>query len=446
MLSIALSALLFFRVYGGALKEKETPAFPDFSRYEHLDILHAEDFPLNHPARRIIVTGDIHGMIKPFKELLNGLEYNPEHDVLVHVGDILTRGPHAGSLAVLKFMAANNITGVRGNNDQKVLEWRSWQAWITSDAQGRIWLARLHSRWDAVQARGGVEDVRSWVKTERNASRTEDEQWWKKIPQGWRLFGDHYRVARDIAESEFEYLVGLPLRLYVPSAHVFIAHAGMLPSDPRYPFDDDERQPLARLPIPSTRSHDRLFVQDKDDGEGIFLNKRLPRKQDSRKTIEQLRNMQEMQLMTQVPQNQDPWVTLNIRSVVNGSISRKSTKGEPWSERWAREMGLCVGYAQELLNEEDGTADRSQVQGLPCYPATVIYGHAASRALDLKRWSIGLDSGCVYQKRLSALIIGGLDVGEKRYADDAKLVVKDAEASFAFGDRGRASIVSVGCQ
>jgi hypothetical protein len=40
-------------------------------------------------------------------------------------------------------------------------------------------------------------------------------------------------------------------------------------------------------------------------------------------------------------------------------------------------------------------ADPLKSKDLPCYPATVIYGHAAKRGLDIKRWTKGLDSGCV---------------------------------------------------
>lgn len=39
--------------------------------------------------------------------------------------------------------------------------------------------------------------------------------------------------------------------------------------------------------------------------------------------------------------------------------------------------------------------DANRLKKLPCYPSTVVYGHAAARGLDIKRWSKGLDSGCV---------------------------------------------------
>ena len=37
------------------------------------------------------------------------------------------------------------------------------------------------------------------------------------------------------------------------------------------------------------------------------------------------------------------------------------------------------------------------------------YGHAASRGLDLRDFSFGLDSGAVYGRALSALVISGSD-------------------------------------
>lgn len=40
-------------------------------------------------------------------------------------------------------------------------------------------------------------------------------------------------------------------------------------------------------------------------------------------------------------------------------------------------------------------ASDSLRKSLPCYPASVIHGHAASRGLDINRFSFGLDTGCV---------------------------------------------------
>ena len=81
-------------------------------------------------------------------------------------------------------------------------------------------------------------------------------------------------------------------------------------------------------------------------------------------------------------------------------------------------MSRCGGFNNEIdlssdtkARQDDDEIDESNNPGhedsdsdpndltkkktLPCYPSTVIYGHAASRGLDIERWSKGLDSGCV---------------------------------------------------
>ena len=35
----------------------------------------------------------------------------------------------------------------------------------------------------------------------------------------------------------------------------------------------------------------------------------------------------------------------------------------------------------------------------------MVYGHDAGRSLNVKQWSIGLDTGCVYGRKLSAYVV-----------------------------------------
>ena len=268
---------------------------------------------------------------------------------------------------------------MRGNNDQKVVEWRGWLDWIASLPGGKAWLDHL----EKISPNGVTDkkELKDWMEHQRNAASKEDKKWWNLIPDKWVLFSDHYKVARDMSAAEFQYLLDLPLRLYVPSAHVFIVHAGLLASDPRYPYDD-KRQPLARLP--------KLMATDAD----------TPKLNKTRNEMESLRRLQDLSLLTLIPQNLIPWNVLNIRSVKNGEVFKKFGKGRtPWSDLWNLEMNRCIGYNQELPHDAvDG--DSAEVYGrkkdaLPCYPSTIVYGHAAAHGLDLKRWSIGLDSGCV---------------------------------------------------
>lgn len=128
------------------------------------------------------------------------VSYNKEKDTLIHLGDITAKGPHEGSLSVLSFLSTNNITGVRGNHDQKVIEWRAWLEWIgeLEAGAGSQWLLDLEEKWEEGNLDGELEnnhDTEMWVKSQMRVGRKE-RKWWSKIPEGWVLFSDHYRIAR----------------------------------------------------------------------------------------------------------------------------------------------------------------------------------------------------------------------------------------------------------
>jgi predicted phosphodiesterase len=133
-------------------------------------------------------------------DLLQQVSYNEEKDTLIHLGDIMAKAPLTGSLSVLSFMNENNITGVRGNHDQKVIEWRAWLNWVNRlDAgAGSRWLSDLEKKWEEGNVHGELEDssnTEEWVATQMRTGR-KDHKWWSRIPKGWELFSDHYRIAR----------------------------------------------------------------------------------------------------------------------------------------------------------------------------------------------------------------------------------------------------------
>ncbi|KAF7312362.1 Phosphoric monoester hydrolase [Mycena indigotica] len=373
---------------------------PDLGRYVPHRTLSAAEFPIYQPNQRVLIVGDVHGMHEPLQTLLNKLSYNPSSDTLIHVGDIVAKGPHRGSLNVLKFMASHNITGVRGNHDQKVIEWRAWLDWITRLDGGAVWLANVHAAADEANP----DDPEEWA--ERHLKKHKSK-WSRKIPEGWKFLSDHYRVARDMTPAQFEYLTRLPLVLHAPEAHVLIAHAGILPSDPRYK-PSHRRQPLATVPS-------------------------LPSNHRPVDSIAALRRLQEASLLAKVPQNTDPWVTLNMRGILSDKSVTRGKDGTPWSEVWNRDMGYCTGFEPSRRYTSRGRKHKDTE--LPCFPATVVYGHAASRGLDVKRWSVGLDSACVRNDRLSALVLDG-----EPPADSAR-----RKHTIQFGE-GTAQIVDVKCK
>ena len=104
------------------------------------------------------------------------------------------------------------------------------------------------------------------------------------------------KQARAMSQRDYEYLLSLPLVLHVPSEHAFFVHAGLLPYDPTRSITS-KRQPLAHLPkIPNE-----------------YLGKPLPA----------LRNVQELAILDDIKQNNNPWVVLNIRNLLrDNTVSR----------------------------------------------------------------------------------------------------------------------------
>lgn len=285
------------------------------------------------------------------------------------MGDVIAKAPHQNSLDVLQFLSRNNATGVRGNHDQMVIEWRGWLDWIKSRPGGPHWLECLEDKWSLAIKQDPFVDLDVWLENERKAD--ESKQWWNLVPKGWVPLGDHYRIAKAMSEAQYRYLLQLPLRLYVPHVHAFIVHAGLLPADPRYPMGDKERQPLARIPKAKTRLD-----------------------------VDKLRQLQEMGLISQIPQNADPWVTLNMRSILNGKV-RKGKKGRYWTKIWQENMDRCAGFNRDGFSLNRDLEEATKHGELPCYPISVIYGHTASKGLDIHRWTFGLDSGCVSESIVS---------------------------------------------
>ncbi|WP_439027128.1 metallophosphoesterase family protein [Haloarchaeobius sp. DT45] len=110
-----------------------------------------------HPAGRdVYVVGDVHGCLEPLERLLDTMEVD-ESDLVVFVGDLVTRGPDSVGVVELVRDSANMVA-VRGNNEQKVLDGQVDLPELTGPQ--RQWLASLPVAlsWDDVLVvHGGID-------------------------------------------------------------------------------------------------------------------------------------------------------------------------------------------------------------------------------------------------------------------------------------------------
>ncbi|KIJ66863.1 hypothetical protein HYDPIDRAFT_86022 [Hydnomerulius pinastri MD-312] len=394
---------------------RPSPAFPDFTHYRYLQTLTPRQFPIDSDDGRIIAIGDIHGMNESFSALLTELSYDPRSDTLIHLGDIVAKGG-TGSLPVITFMTTNNILGVRGNNDQKVIEWRAWMDWILSLPGGGDWLLEMDRQWPKVDGDKANADFDIWLKKSH-------KHWGRRVPEGWKPLGNHYRIARSMSQDQYDYLRSLPLILYAPTGHTYFVHAGMLAADPNRKATHP-KQPLSHWPA---------MLKPKQD-------------------ISALRGLQELALLNDIPQNKDPWVLMNMRSIRKDGTIKQGKKGTPWSDVWNGIMYRCSGLdgVQRLPASKRGSnwlrsrrTDEEDASPLQCFPSMVVYGHAAARGLDVKRWSIGIDTGCTNNRRLTALVLDKQSLSSKNL--DVDTALSPHTSYVPYGDNGRARITSVKC-
>lgn len=68
---------------------------------------------------RLVLIGDVHGCFDSLQSLLSTLDYDEQRDVIVLMGDFLSKGPD--SKRVMTWVRDNNITGVLGNHEMNIL-------------------------------------------------------------------------------------------------------------------------------------------------------------------------------------------------------------------------------------------------------------------------------------------------------------------------------------
>lgn len=102
-------------------------------------------------------------------------------------------------------------------------------------------------------------------------------------------------------------------------------------------------------------------------------------------------------------EEQDPASVMNMRVVdLSTHVPSKSHKKEgsiPWYTLWKKHQQLAPAQ-QHLAQLRDSGKWKSAGK-----PTTVIYGHDAKKGLQIKKFTKGLDSGCVAGGRLTALVV-----------------------------------------
>ncbi|KAL1991760.1 hypothetical protein VTN49DRAFT_5068 [Thermomyces lanuginosus] len=121
-------------------------------------------------------------------------------------------------------------------------------------------------------------------------------------------------------------------------------------------------------------------------------------------------------------EHQDPVSVMTMRSIdVETHVPSAKEDGLAWTKLFNKYMTVRKADLEELRANDETAQDNDDNDDDSVGLMTVIYGHDARKGLNLQRYTKGLDSGCVYGRKLTALIIsdGGkhdhVQVSCKRY-------------------------------
>ena len=97
-----------------------TNARPDFT-----DMIKVQDLPekfvpeigRHRSPGRLVIVGDVHGMLKELVMLLDKVQFDKKHDHLIFAGDMISKGPD--SRGVVDLAMKLGATGVRGNHEDR---------------------------------------------------------------------------------------------------------------------------------------------------------------------------------------------------------------------------------------------------------------------------------------------------------------------------------------
>ncbi|GAA5894734.1 hypothetical protein JCM8208_006055 [Rhodotorula glutinis] len=220
------------------------------------------------------------------------------------------------------------------------------------------------------------------------------------VPEGWEWGGEHFELARHLSSADVAYLEQLPLTLYVDEIKSYVVHAGMVP------WSSLDRT-LSRVESVSTSS--------KTKGKS---RKTVPASLDSTSPLSFSPSTSLARLLAQHSSrtallldklNTSPFTLLNMRTLTHSggaAHNAQRVKGPPGKGEWAvsakgRKAGK--GAMPWWGVWEDGMKECGDTEA--CEEVGVVYGHWAGQGLQVQEHSIGLDTGCVYGRRLSALVV-----------------------------------------
>ena len=309
-------------------------------------------------SKRILVIGDVHGCITELHTLVEKATHQHNSGIpfaaIVIVGDLCNKGPH--STAVIRHVRTQpNWYSIRGNNEDRVLTYALTQ-------------------WDEQDT--SIKQKYKWIAYGDDPLSDEDVEWMANLPYTITIpkamFDDYYNEEDEENDEEED------------DTNLDSSSSGGITNDD---IDTDNGASTTTAKRQRQRLHDDdiLIVH-------AGLDSRLANLEDQ--DINTMINIRDVQL----PVNGKDSTTSNNDNGEKKSIDQDENGGGKSNEQ-------CNGETAKLEEEEATKRERTAWAKLWHGPQLVIFGHDARRGLQTEQFAIGLDSGAVYGRELTGIIL-----------------------------------------
>ena len=342
---------------------------------------HVQDVKL---TGRLIIVGDVHGHLPELKNLLEKVSYDRNNgDQLVFVGDLINKGPD--SPGVVQLAMDFDALAIRGNNEDRVVA--AYSAAKRGEDKDII------ERWDRFNAEAEKSEGDQPVKDDLKALSREDLKPY--------MAASDFGTAASLSDEQIKWLASQPLvlRIKLPreataapwnAGTLIVAHGGLVPEIPL-----EEQDPWAVMNMRGLVYPD----PDAETPEAIKADMIKGAKSRVRRfTAFQAASDEEIKTelakMADVVKNGEGFTGQHKEGLIGFPL--ESREGDWWIDAWNR-----------WQNTIEDVEERS----------IVVYGHDARVGIQVgedptvARYTFGLDSGCVYGKKLTALVIDKKDKG-----------------------------------
>lgn len=386
-------------------------------------------------TKRLVIVGDVHGQKSSLQELLDKIHFDKAQDHLVLVGDLINKGPD--SAGVVDLAIELGAHAVRGNHEDRVL---FAHAAMNKDPEAQKSAADTVDLETKVYEKG--QEEQQGEKDQEKDPKAAKEEYLAHEALIDRGDKPEVQTARSLSKAHIEWLSQLPLILRVgriPSGrdrppafeNLVVVHAGLVPNvsladqDPRavmsmrslvYPIDELRRKAVRRFLEDKASQRNRGSVaaaQIDEDQIDEFVQKIME--------AEGLSFDHEGGDVAVPTDGRDGTMWWKDWNRFQERLAKTTAAAEPEPEAEAPAAPAPVAddgkpaAAAEAAHKKDKkdkkrrqqTAVEKELSGM-----TIVYGHDAKSGLKVpdtygngKGYTFGLDSGCVYGRKLSALVI-----------------------------------------